>query len=784
MSGDYKLEDSVYILFTTRAFATGIPGVLSAATVAVYEDVTATPIETSIAVTETLNSINGLNAVTIAALAASGYNAGGHYHVVIEAGTVDSVSVVGEVVGNFSIQASPVNWAKVTAPTTAVDLSATDIQLVATTTTNADMVTEPPTAVQNRQEMDSNSVDFNTIITALGTAGDGLTAQPWNADWDTEVQSEVNDALVALGLDHLVGAAVVGADVVDNSIIAKLVSASATADWDDFVNTTESLQAIRDRGDAAWITGGGGGITDILNIQALIPLSIDLADTATFRLGLMLINSLDDLPSTAEIDPGTISIDRKAIGGTSWSAIVTDAACLESAGLIYYDEVFDSGTGYAEGDTIRITLKSQKITVAANDYEISDATGRLFYTSIRQTMRGTDSANTVVPDAAGTAPTAIENRQEMDSNSTKLIAILADTLPIGYLGPEGYGIYVDGAAANTNTVDGVDGIFSNPVSTFIAARTLADSLGIEIYYVLNNSDLTLAATHVDWEFVGFGAMTDNIINLGSQDVSRSRFLNMVLEGTQGGAGRIEAERCALQDPGAGVSTFHIFALGCGIVDDITLDTSNDNVFVKPFSLVAGDSAPIIRASGAAGTLQLRGMDGGVDFRDLSASHNMSISQVGQVIFDASCNVNANVTLYGIGTITDNTAGMASLTQGAYLNMSKINTECDTAISDAALASAAALATVDTVVDAIKVITDQFVFTVANQVDSNALSVSGTAQTAGDLAALIATMDAVADAIRVVTDKFAFTVANQVDSNVKSINDVTITGDGSATPFDV
>jgi hypothetical protein len=138
MSGDYKLEDSVYILFTTRAFATGIPGVLSAATVAVYEDVTSTPIETSIAVTETLNSINGLNAVTIAALAASGYNAGGHYHVVIEAGTVDSVSVVGEVVGNFSIQSAPVNWAKVSAPTTAVDLSATDIQLVDTVTVATD----------------------------------------------------------------------------------------------------------------------------------------------------------------------------------------------------------------------------------------------------------------------------------------------------------------------------------------------------------------------------------------------------------------------------------------------------------------------------------------------------------------------------------------------------------------------------------------------------------------------------------------------------------------------
>jgi hypothetical protein len=53
-----------------------------------------------------------------------------------------------------------------------------------------------------------------------------------------------------------------------------------------------------------------------------------------------------------------------------------------------------------------------------------------------------------------------------------------------------------------------------------------------------------------------------------------------------------------------------------------------------------------------------------------------------------------------------------------------------------------------------------------------------------LATALATTDAVADAIKVVTDKFVFTVTNQVDSNIQSINDVTITGDGSATPFDV
>lgn len=47
-----------------------------------------------------------------------------------------------------------------------------------------------------------------------------------------------------------------------------------------------------------------------------------------------------------------------------------------------------------------------------------------------------------------------------------------------------------------------------------------------------------------------------------------------------------------------------------------------------------------------------------------------------------------------------------------------------------------------------------------------------------------TIDTVVDAIKVQTDKFVFTVANQVDANIQSINDVTVTGDGSGTPFNV
>jgi len=129
-----------------------------------------------------------------------------------------------------------------------------------------------------------------------------------------------------------------------------------------------------------------------IHAQPLVPNDIDLADTVSVRIGFMITDSLLHLPSIDEITPGTIGIDRKAIGGTSWSNVVNDAACSESAGLIYYDEVFDSGSGYAEGDSIRIVFKDQKVVIGGIDYVFADATGRMFQTSIRQTMRGTDGS--------------------------------------------------------------------------------------------------------------------------------------------------------------------------------------------------------------------------------------------------------------------------------------------------------------------------------------------------------------------------------------------------------
>ncbi len=82
-----------------------------------------------------------------------------------------------------------------------------------------------------------------------------------------QVNTEVDNAIQTYGLDHLLQTSVTGTDIADDSIIARLVSKESTADWDDFVNTTDSLQAIRDRGDAEWVTGAGGSAPTVGEIR-------------------------------------------------------------------------------------------------------------------------------------------------------------------------------------------------------------------------------------------------------------------------------------------------------------------------------------------------------------------------------------------------------------------------------------------------------------------------------------------------------------------------------------
>jgi hypothetical protein len=102
---DYALGSTIYVLFTSRNFSTGAPYTLAGTpTVSVYANATTTAVQTGVSVTADFNTVTGLNSVTITATSGNGYASGNDYDVVISAGTVNGVSVVGEVVFSFSIE--------------------------------------------------------------------------------------------------------------------------------------------------------------------------------------------------------------------------------------------------------------------------------------------------------------------------------------------------------------------------------------------------------------------------------------------------------------------------------------------------------------------------------------------------------------------------------------------------------------------------------------------------------------------------------------------------------
>lgn len=167
--GDIALGSTIDVKFTTRRFSTGAPHTLAGTpAVAAYVDNGTTEITAGITLTVDFDSRTGLNNVRVVATSGNGYSAGTNVQLVITAGTVDSVSVVGEVVASFSIEnrsalrpttagrtldvsaggEAGVDWANVGSPTTTVGLSGTTVKAV-TDGVNMTSISGDSTAADN-----------------------------------------------------------------------------------------------------------------------------------------------------------------------------------------------------------------------------------------------------------------------------------------------------------------------------------------------------------------------------------------------------------------------------------------------------------------------------------------------------------------------------------------------------------------------------------------------------------------------------------------------------------
>lgn len=162
----------------------------------------------------------------------------------------------------------------------------------------------------------------------LGSAGAGLTAIPWNAAWDAEVQSDVDDALVNHRLDELLnadsdidGAAPPTVGSVFHELLTK-TTGSFTYD-----QTTDSLEAVRDRGDAAWITATGFSTLDAAGVRSAVGLASANLDTQLADIAASANAAATPAEVNAEV-VDALSVDTYAESASVVAATATIASSL------------------------------------------------------------------------------------------------------------------------------------------------------------------------------------------------------------------------------------------------------------------------------------------------------------------------------------------------------------------------------------------------------------------------------------------------------------------------
>ena len=187
----------------------------------------------------------------------------------------------------------------------------------------------------------------------------------WNATALASINTQVDAAIETYKLDKLVSAADAD-DPVDGSIMAHLVS--ATEDWSTFVPSDDSLQAIRDRGDAAW--AAGSGLTPLASgtAQSGTSSTIVLTSGATFaddelngniikvtagtgagQARLIISNTLSDDTCNVKpnwtTNPASDSVYEIVEGSVNIEAISLDNTAANNLELDY------DGTGYAKANS-------------------------------------------------------------------------------------------------------------------------------------------------------------------------------------------------------------------------------------------------------------------------------------------------------------------------------------------------------------------------------------------------------------------------------------------------
>jgi len=256
--GDFSIGSTIDHYFTTRRFSTGATFTLAGTpAIAAYENNSTTEITAGITLTVDFDSRTGLNQIRIVATGANGYTAGRSYYLVVTAGTVDSVSVVGEVIGSFTLERDTA-FARLGAPAGA-SISA-DIASIQTDTDNI-QTRLPAALVSGRMDSSTGAMAAN-VLTASALAADA-SAEIADAIWD-------EDIVAAHGTTDTAGRALRTLDAISDRTNNANLNAVLGVPDSAGVSVTSDTDDIQTRLPAALV----GGRMDS-NVQAMANAVID-----------------------------------------------------------------------------------------------------------------------------------------------------------------------------------------------------------------------------------------------------------------------------------------------------------------------------------------------------------------------------------------------------------------------------------------------------------------------------------------------------------------------------
>lgn len=345
----------------------------------------------------------------------------------------------------------------------------------------------------------------------------------------------------------------------------------------------------------------------------------------------------------------SVTADYDSVTGLNQGTIVATAANGYEAGKSY-DLVITTGT-VGGVSVVGEVVSSFTIEDSAAATDLTNGTDGL--SALKAIM---DTSGVILTAAATSAQLVDDVWDEILTGATHNIATSAGRRLRGIQEFQGYengAIWIDTNNGTAGTVDYENGTVENPVDSIADANTLAASLGIARFEILDGSTITFAAAQTGQVFDGHTWT----LALGGQNIAGTTIIGASVSGIAAGTGTMQNFTNCVMNAISHIKNTHIHT--SSIAGTQTLVEAGDIFFDRCHSGIAGTSTWVFNFGAAIGNSNLnwRNGSGGIQLEAMgdTGTDTASIEGRGQVI-EGTCTggtaaIRGNFTVSGITNIT-------------------------------------------------------------------------------------------------------------------------------------